>query len=514
VARRKSLIEQILDDRRKARERRQREERQALAREARKATAAAKAHERAIERAARRAAAEHKAAERVALQAEREQERRRKERQRQEQQAEQGRIKQEAEERRRQREAEQKAKAEAARQRREEAEGAREQRRQEQQALADEVRELNSDLQLRLRELDGVLSGRPRQPVVKPWVLEDVFNRQGVDAFCRRLQDGLVTGSYPVGVPSTAAVVAYRPEARELIVERELPRSQVIPSKAEYRIVRSEVRPVVRKEAEVRWRYERLLASLALRSLDEVLRATPATLVDTVLLNGRVTAIDRSTGKTVTPLLLSVQVDRSDFAELRLDEPELDPVLCIKAQNALISPHPGDLVPVKPVLYYDLDRYKTIANAGLAVDLDSRLDLLTLTPNEFETLIRELFEKMGLRSWQTQSSRDDGIDAVAVNEDPVLGGLAIIQAKRYSKIVPYESVTALAGVMHDKSAAKGILVTTSWVGKSSRDFANRTGRMQIIEGRELRHLLGETLKMDVLISLPVLPPGWQRAEIA
>jgi restriction system protein len=68
--------------------------------------------------------------------------------------------------------------------------------------------------------------------------------------------------------------------------------------------------------------------------------------------------------------------------------------------------------------------------------------------------------------------------------------------------------------MHDKSAAKGILVTTSWVGKASRDFANRTGRMQIIEGRELKQLLAEALNMDVLISLPVLPPGWERAEIA
>jgi len=119
-----------------------------------------------------------------------------------------------------------------------------------------------------------------------------------------------------------------------------------------------------------------------------------------------------------------------------------------------------------------------------------------------------------LKAWQTQSSRDDGVDAVAVNEDPVLGGLAIIQAKRYSKVVGYESVTALSGVMHDKSAAKGILVTTSWVGKASRDFANRNGRMQIIEGRELKQMLAESLSMDVLISLPVVPPGWQRSEIA
>jgi hypothetical protein len=75
------------------------------------------------------------------------------------------------------------------------------------------------------------------------------------------------------------------------------------------------------------------------------------------------------------------------------------------------------------------------------------------------------------------------VDGVAVNEDPIVGGLCIIQAKRYSKIVGVEAVHALAGVMEDKHAAKGVLVTTSWVGKASRDFAARNGsRIQIIEG--------------------------------
>lgn len=328
------------------------------------------------------------------------------------------------------------------------------------------------------------------------------------------MQDALAVSSYPLGVPAGVTVLGYRPEARELIIERELARDGVISAEQEFRIVKGEARPVPRKPAETRHLYGQLLARTALRTLAEAFAATPATLVDTVVLNGRVTAVDKATGKVINPHLLSVQFEREAFDDLNLDAPELDPELCLRAQNALISPHPHDLVPVKPLMYYDLDRFKTIAGTDLLVDLDSRLDLLTLTPNEFETLVRQLFEARGLRSWQTQASHDDGLDAVAVNEDPVLGGLAIIQAKRYSKVVGYESVTALAGVMNDKAAAKGILVTTSWVGKTSRDFANRNGRMQIIEGRELKQMLAESLNMDVLISLPVVPTGWQRAEIA
>lgn len=250
-----------------------------------------------------------------------------------------------------------------------------------------------------------------------------------------------------------------------MIIERELPRDGAIPAEQEVRVVKGEARTVPHKPAEARHLYGQLLARIALRTLAEVFANTPATVVDSVVLNGRVTAVDRATGKVINPHLLSVQFLREAFQELNLDAPELDPELCLRAQNALISPHPHDLVPVKPLMYYDLDRDKTIAGTDFLVDLDSRLDLLTLTPNEFENLIRQLFGARGLKSWQTPASRDDGIDAVAVNEDPVLGGLAIIQAKRYSKVVGYESVTALAGVMHDKAAARGILVTTSWVGK-------------------------------------------------
>jgi restriction system protein len=118
-----------------------------------------------------------------------------------------------------------------------------------------------------------------------------------------------------------------------------------------------------------------------------------------------------------------------------------------------------------------------------------------------------------MKSWVTQASRDEGVDGVAVNEDPIVGGLCIIQAKRYSKIVGLEAVHALAGVMEDKNAAKGVLVTTSWVGKASRDFAVRNGRIQIIEGRHLKSLLLEHLGLDVLISLPHLPPGWEQRDL-
>jgi len=206
------------------------------------------------------------------------------------------------------------------------------------------------------------------------------------------------------------------------------------------------IQPEPRKQAEINRLYEKLIARVALRTLAEAFDVAPPTLVGGIVFNGYVSAKDRATGKPVRPLLISVQAMRDAFAEIVLDEPELDPKACLKRYlNAMISPHPYDLEPVEPVLKFDLSKYKFVEEMDVIAGLDSRPDLLALTPGEFEHLTRRLFEAMGMASWKTQDSKDDGVDAVAVNEDPIVGGLCIIQAKRYSKIVGVEAVHASGG---------------------------------------------------------------------
>lgn len=231
-----------------------------------------------------------------------------------------------------------------------------------------------------------------------------------------------------------------------------------------YRYVKSKdaIQPEPRKATDIKQLYEQLIARVALRTLSEAFDVAPVTLVRGIIFNGYVSAKDRATGQAVRPLLISVHATRESFSEIVLDEPELDPVICLRGHlNAVVSPHPYDLQPIRPVLQFDLSKYKFVEEMNVIAGLDSRPDLLSLKPVEFEHLIRELFETMGMKSWVTQVSRDEGVDGVAVNEDPIVGGLCVIQAKRYSKIVELEAVHALAGVMEDKNAAKGVLVTTS-----------------------------------------------------
>ena len=423
----------------------------------------------------------------------------------------------------RKRERERQAAAQLREQERKQAEAQREEKRrhaeERQRALQQRIAEAEFRTEAINRQIaayERLLQDRNRSLAAESRRIEETFNAHGPAEFVTAVQQALATSTYPDRLHGSCAAM-FRPEACELLIEYELPRQDAVPSVAAYRYMKTKdvVQPEPRKDAEIKKLYGQLIARVALRTLAEAFDATPPTLVSSIVFNGYVSAKDRATGKPVRPLLISTHATRDEFAEIVLDEPELDPEACLRAYlNAVISPHPYDLEAVRPVLQFDLSKYKFVEEMDVVAGLDSRMDLLALKPVEFEHLIRQLFEAIGMKSWVTQASRDEGVDGVATNEDPIVGGLCIIQAKRYSKIVGLEAVHALAGVMEDKNAAKGVLVTTSWVGKASRDFAARNGRIEIIEGRHLKSLLLERLDKDVLISLPNLPPGWERGDIS
>jgi len=264
---------------------------------------------------------------------------------------------------------------------------------------------------------------------------------EAVAEFCTLVLD---SSFYPDGFAHRTRVV-YRPEPKEIAVEYELPPQSLIPADRDYKYVatRDEIDTLSRPEKEVKDRYARLIAQVAIRSIHEILVSVPAQVAAVVTFYGHVSTTDLATGQPIRPCLISVSAERDVFATLVLES--LDPVACLRKLNALVSHHPYDLEPVRPVVDFEalLTQYKFVVGMDAVAGLDSRPDLLDMTPTEFEHLVRQLFEAMGMKSWVTQASKDDGVDAVAVNEDPVFGGLCIIQAKRYRAAVGVEPVRAL-----------------------------------------------------------------------
>ena len=74
-----------------------------------------------------------------------------------------------------------------------------------------------------------------------------------------------------------------------------------------------------------------------------------------------------------------------------------------EALNRRISRRPHELLPVRPILEFDMVDPRFIQESDVLDQLDDRPNLMELTPKEFESLISNLFQKMGLETRQTQA---------------------------------------------------------------------------------------------------------------
>jgi restriction system protein len=302
-------------------------------------------------------------------------------------------------------------------------------------------------------------------------------------------------------VDSPKPRVAYSPQSRQLVVEYELPAVDVVPGAKSYRYVKAQERVVAtaRPASQVKALYANAIAQLALLCLKRIFAVDMRQHVAVVVLNGVVGTIDPRTGKPVRPCLITVRTTRDTFTEIDLSQ--VDPVACLKYLNAGISRSPAELTPVRPVLEFSMVDPRFITETDTLSALDERPNLMELTPQQFESLIQNLFDKIGLDTRQTRPSRDGGVDCVAYNTDPILGGKVVIQAKRYKNTVGVSAVRDLFGTLQNEGASKGILVTTSGYGSASFDFA-RNKPIELIDGANLLYLLEEHAGIKAKIEVP------------
>ena len=248
--------------------------------------------------------------------------------------------------------------------------------------------------------------------------------------------------------------------------------------------------------------YTRYLAEVALGVAHAALSYTPEDLVERVIIDVYVDSPNPATGVDQVRTLLSLVLPRGEWSQLVLER--VDPLACVKSLSARVSPRPGEMVAVQPLkrVYRDDERF---VDHEMIIDaLDSRPNLMTLSPTEFESLVQNLFERMGLETRQTRASRDGGVDAVAYDPRPIVGGKIVIQAKRYKNTVGVSAVRDLYGTLQNEGGSKGLLVTTSRFGNASYEFA-KNKPLELIDGPELLYLLKEHAGLEARI---VPPEDW------
>jgi len=319
---------------------------------------------------------------------------------------------------------------------------------------------------------------------------------ESIIAYCSMV---LEKSDYPEGFPQNFSL-AFVPESKQLVVEYEMPTSEIIPEVAEYRYVKSkdEVTTKQRKPAETKSLYADLVASIALRCIHELYEADQGEFIEVCCFNGYVNTIDPATGLGVQPYLVSVRATRETFT--KIDLTRVDRSVCLKNLGAHVSRSPSEAQPIRPIIEFNMVDKRFVDQQDLASQLSSATNLMDLNPYEFEALVANLFGKMGLESKLTRSSRDGGVDCIAYDPRPILGGKVVIQAKRYKHTVGVSAVRDLYGTMMNEGANKGILVTTSGYGPDAFEFA-KDKPIELIEGGGLLFLLQE-IGVEARILMP------------
>lgn len=329
------------------------------------------------------------------------------------------------------------------------------------------------------------------------------FEAGDPDAIISYFDMVLQRSNYPESFPRHFRL-AYVPESKQLVVELELPTAAVVPAVKAYKFVKTkdEITSTPRPASHVKSLYTGTVAQMTLRTLHELFEADRNHYIDTLVLNCYVDTQDPATGRAIRPTLVSLRTTRQVFGEL--DLAKVEPLACLKHLGAGVSKSPNELIPVRPVLEFDMVDKRFVEESDVLSGLDQRPNLMELTPGEFENLITNLFGKMGLETRLTQASRDGGVDCVAFDPRPIFGGKVVIQAKRYKGTVGVSAVRDLFGTVHNEGASKGILVTTSGYGQASFEFA--TGKpLELIDGSGLLYLLAENTGIEARI---VPPDDW------
>jgi len=130
-------------------------------------------------------------------------------------------------------------------------------------------------------------------------------------------------------------------------------------------------------------------------------------------------------------------VNKTEITDIDLSN--VDPKTCFKSLKGVASSKLSTLTPIQPILQISHYDKRFVDSYEVADELDTSTNIAAMDWEDFEHLIREIFEKEfqvnGGEVKVTQASRDGGVDAVAFDPDPIRGGKIVIQAKRYTNVV-------------------------------------------------------------------------------
>jgi restriction system protein len=297
--------------------------------------------------------------------------------------------------------------------------------------------------------------------------------------------------------------VAYNTANKILALDFALPSTDDVSPAREVKFImtKDEFEEKPMNKSEYAKHYEDIIYQITLRSIHEIFTNDFYNFISAVGFNGFVRTTDKSTGQNIKPFIISILVKKDDIISINLEKIEFKN--CFKSLKGISASSLSNLTAIAPVININRNDKRFIEKKDIAKDLDEKVNLALMDWEDFEHLVREIFEKEfsvnGGEVKVTQASRDGGVDAIAFDPDPIRGGKLVIQAKRYTNTVGVSAVRDLYGTILNEGATKGILVTTSDYGTDAYEFA-KGKPITLLNGSNLLYLLekhGHKAKIDL-----------------
>lgn len=301
-----------------------------------------------------------------------------------------------------------------------------------------------------------------------------------------------------------AAELEYNQESKRLIVDIMLPVIDDLPKLKALSYIKSrkEYKESFYPDSYIKKKYDSVIYQIVLQTLNTIFTVgSKYSLPDSIVVNGKVDTIDSATGQRIEPYILSVTVDRTSFEAINLEA--VDPKAWFRSAKGTAAASLANTTPVAPLVSISHEDNRFVEGYEVVKNLDEGINLAAIDWQDFENLVREIFEvefsANGGEVKITQASRDGGVDAIAFDPDPIRGGKIVIQAKRYTNVVGVSAVRDLYGTVMNEGATKGILVTTSYYGNDAYSFAQGKP-LTLMDGANLLYLLekhGHKAKIDL-----------------
>lgn len=237
---------------------------------------------------------------------------------------------------------------------------------------------------------------------------------------------------------------------------------------------------------------ETLFYGLCLRAAYLVACSDSGEWFDTVAVNAIQNWFDAATGAPRDGIVASLQAPKLELQQLDLSR--VDPKVCFRHIRGIATPSIQSVAPIRPILVLNRDDERIIEHRNIDENLESEANLAAMPWDDFEHLVRQLFEwefgRNGVEVKVTRASRDRGVDAIMFDPDPLRGGKYVLQAKRYTRPVDVAAVRDLYGTVVNEGANRGILVTTSSYGPDSYEFA-KDKPISLVDGPNLLNMLSK-----------------------